>query len=73
MIDRIIAIASQFLPGEIGPDTRWSDLGADSMDLIEIECALDEAFGNDLLTLPDGFLAGHKTPRLAAEAMKEMV
>ncbi|HEX7720436.1 MAG TPA: acyl carrier protein [Woeseiaceae bacterium] len=68
-IDRIIAAARNQLNAEIGPDTDLTELG-DALDLAAIEMAVEENSG---IAIPDGFLADHPTPRLAAEAMKEMV
>jgi len=64
MMEKIIEMISQQLKADaegITPDTNiMEDLGADSLDVVELLMALEESFG---VSVPDEDVAGLKTVR----------
>jgi len=68
MFEQIVEIISKQLkaePDQINPDTNiMEDLGADSLDVVELLMALEETFG---VTVPDEDVPGLKTVKDIAD------
>ena len=67
----IIANVLNLNPDEITPESEFvSDLGADSLDVLEIVMGIEEEFG---ISIPDDAASGIVTVNDAVEQIKEAV
>ena len=71
-LDAVLAVARGFVQGEghIGPDTRFDDLGVNSLAAVELSARLSARFRCDL---PTWLISDHPTPRAVFEHLIDKV